>query len=395
MIQSERAKAIDAYIEEHPNCARGKQKIEIKGKIEDLESYDIPIDFLQYNHDNHRFSLEIQDHEDKIKRALDPSDIEDVKKIKELLLQDTIEADKLENDLRALDAQREVAVITHDGVVVNGNRRMATIEKLHEENPAKWESLWVIRLPVDISDKDLWKIEAGLQLSKTKVADYGPVNNLLMLRGGSDAGLSHAEISAAMYGWDEKKIEEDLKRLDIIDSFLLFMKAEKNYGIIKNFYLSEHFINIQKSIEKWKKSGEGNKEIKRRLKIFFAYLRVNVIEPSKAFPHLQIRNIGKILQDPRASSALEVPFIDTSNSKEIPIDKIKTDDLVDSFDAANDIRKNEEDRLKPAKLIDKAIHAMESIDKNNLQSSPSTASISDKLEKLSNLVTEMMSHIEK
>src|SRR5439155_24070207 len=118
----------------------------------------------------------------QIKRKLDPTDKEDVKKIKELLLQDKIEAEKLYNDLKQLGEQREVAAITHDGIVVNGNRRMATIEELHAENPKKWDELWVVRLPEDISEKDLWKIEAGLQLSKEKVADYGPVNNLLMIK---------------------------------------------------------------------------------------------------------------------------------------------------------------------------------------------------------------------
>jgi hypothetical protein len=59
---------------------------------------------------------------------------------------------------------------------------MATLEELYSEDPnKKWENLWAVRLPKDISEKDLWRIEAGLQLSKKKVADYGPVNNLLMI----------------------------------------------------------------------------------------------------------------------------------------------------------------------------------------------------------------------
>lgn len=198
-IQSKRAGEISAFIEQHQACIKGKQKVEINGKIEFLDSYMLPLQLLQYNHENGRFNLEIQEYEAQINRKLDPTDKADINKLKELLLQDVIEAEKLFSDLEQVGEQREFAAITHDGIVVNGNRRMATIEKLHIKYPAKWSELWVVRLPEGISEKDLWKIEAGLQLSKEKVADYGPVNNLLMIREGKKAGLNHSEIAASMY----------------------------------------------------------------------------------------------------------------------------------------------------------------------------------------------------
>src|SRR5438552_280091 len=104
-IHSKKAKEIDVFIDTH-KCSKGKQKVEIKGKIEFLESYMLPLSLLQYNHENRRFNMEIQEYEAQIKRKLDPTDKEDVKKIKELLLQDKIEAEKLYNDLKQLDEQR-------------------------------------------------------------------------------------------------------------------------------------------------------------------------------------------------------------------------------------------------------------------------------------------------
>src|SRR3989344_3791801 len=130
-IQSKKAKEIDAFIDSHKSCVRGKQKIEINGEIKLSDSYMLPIDLLQYNHANGRFNLEIQEYENKLGRKLDPSDKEDIKMLKGLLLQDQSEAEKLKSDLEQLGEQREVAAITNDGVVVNGNRRMATIEELH------------------------------------------------------------------------------------------------------------------------------------------------------------------------------------------------------------------------------------------------------------------------
>ena len=81
-IQSKRANEIEAYINSHKSCIKGKQKIEIKGKIDFLESYMLPLKLLQYNHENRRFNLEIQEYESKIGRKLDSSDGQDIKKIR-------------------------------------------------------------------------------------------------------------------------------------------------------------------------------------------------------------------------------------------------------------------------------------------------------------------------
>jgi hypothetical protein len=388
-IHSKRAEQIDAYIDSHrKSCIKGQQKVEIKGRIEFLESYMLPINLLQYNHENRRFNLEIQEYETKIGRNLDPADKEDVKKIKELLLQDKIEAEKLFNDLKQLGEQREVAAITHDGIVVNGNRRMATMELLHVENPAKWDELWVVRLPEDISEKDLWKIEAGLQLSKEKVADYGPVNNLLMIKEGKRAGLKNSEIAAAMYGWTEKQIVSDLERLDLIDIFLQFFGQPNNYGLIKKFRLHEHFEDIQKGLtDKQKKLGLSKRDLLKKLEIIFLYLGTTIKNPNFKFKHFDVREICKILLDTEATYA-----ITESYDKYKDINKIPVDILTDNFDKAVDVRKNKEDKEKPEKLIERAIAALSGIDRKtkHFKTQPS---VKTKLKALDKLISDMKTEL--
>lgn len=361
-INSKQAKDIDAYISaKGKNCLRGKQKVEINGKIEVLDTYMIPITYLSYNHNNGRFNLEINEFETQIKRKLDPNISEDVIKIKELLLQDKIEAEKLYEDLKLIGEQREVAAITWDGVVVNGNRRMATFELLNQEEPTgKWTELWVVRLPQHISEKDLWRIEAGLQLSKEKVADYGPVNNLLMIKEGKIAGLTPKEIAASMYGWNEKQVITDLERLDLIDIFLQFFGQPNNYGLIKTFRLSEHFIDIQKGlVQRLKDAQVPKKEISNKLKVIFLYLYANITKPDLInITHYDIRNICKILQDTKASAALTDTFDNFKEIKKVPIEK-----LIDNLDKATDVKKNKEDEQKPGKLIERAITALNGINR--------------------------------
>ena len=384
-IQSKKAKEIDAYIDQHKSCVRGKQKVEIDGKINFRDSYMLPISYLQYNQSNGRFNLEILDFENKLGRKLDSSDKDDVEKLKSLLLQDQNEAEKLKNDLEQLGEQREVAAITHDGVVINGNRRMAVIEELHLKYPSKWNDLWVIRLPEDISEKDLWKIEAGLQLSKEKIADYGPVNNLLMIKEGKKAGLTDAEIAASMYGWTEKQVAIDLERLNLIDTFLEFFGQPNNYGLIKTFRLHEHFIDLQKGlVQKLKELGEPKRDILKKLEIAFLFLRANILDPEIAsITHYDVRDICKILQDSKATEVLTESFDKYKDTTKIPVEK-----LIDNLDMANDAQKNREDQKKPIKLIDKAIRALNDID--NKASSFRDVKVKEKLEILNLTVRTLL-----
>jgi hypothetical protein len=385
-IQSKRANEIEAYIQSH-QCEKGKQKVEINGKVELLESYALPISLLQYNHDNRRFNLEIQEEEIRLGRKLDSTDKEDIKKIKELLLQDQIEAKKLKDDLKRIGEQTDVGAVTYDGIVVNGNRRMAVFEELYAEEPNKrWENLWVVRLPKDISESDLWRIEAGLQLSKEKVADYGPVNNLLMIFEGKRAGLSNMEISAAMYGWTEKQVAFDLERLNLIDLFLQFFGQPKNYGLIKKFRLHEHFIDIQKYLLAQLKSiGAPKKELSKKLESVFLYLKAHIEKPDIInVTHYDVRNICKILQDEKATHALTESFDKHKDIKKIPVEK-----LVDNLDRAIDVKKNKEDEKKPGKLIERAITALNGIDRGKGKPYWTDEKVKKYLKTLDNLVKEM------
>ncbi|HMN49501.1 MAG TPA: hypothetical protein PKD67_10210 [Ignavibacteriaceae bacterium] len=390
-IQSKKAQEIDAYIENH-NCAKGKQKVEIGGVIKPLESYSLPWKLLIYNHHNRRFNIEILEYENQIGRKLDPADKSDVEIIKKLLLFENVNSDelnaegkKLYNDLLLIGEQRDVAHITYDGIVVNGNRRMAALELLHKNQPTgKWDELWVVRLPKDISEKDLWKIEAGLQLSKEKVADYGPVNNLLMIYEGKKAGLLSSEIAAAMYGWTEKMVDYDLERLKIIDTFLEFFGQPKNYGLIKKFGLHEHFEDIQNRLtDKLKRNGFPKREVIKKLETVFLWLRASILHKDFRFTHMDARELCKNLNDDQTSFVLTDKFEKYKDKKQIP-----PEILVDNFDNAKDVRKNKEDAEKPAKLIDRAITALRGIDRKGKHFKLDD-DVKTKLKVLSDLVLEM------
>jgi hypothetical protein len=388
-IQSKKTNDIDAYIKAHPSCKRNKEKVVIAGKVDYLDSYMLPFSLLQYNYSNRRFALEINEKENEIGRKLDPNDKDDISIIKSLLLQDSNEAKKLKDDLIKIGEQTDVAAITHDGVVINGNRRMATLEELNTEQPTgKWDALWVVKLPLDISQKDLWKIEAGLQLSKDKVAEYGPVNDLLMIREGKTAGLNPSEIAAAMYGWKVEEVDGAIERLNLIDTFLDFMKAPNNYGIIKRFGLTEHFINIQKGIlNKLKTEGASRKTISKKLEIAFAILRAS-IQKHEVMTHMEVRKLAKVLLDDDAFLIVSDNLPEKKDLRELPPEL-----LIDNFSNAKDVLDNKQDRDKPVKLIDRAITALKAIDRNDPHFKANAVAINRKLIELNGVLGTLKSDL--
>lgn len=362
-MQSERAKLIDAYIQEHPDAEVGNWQLVIGGTKEILPYYKFPIkSLLCYNINNGRFSMEKQQWESDYNRKLDSTNEDDEKIITQILTDIDKDKTKLLKDDIKKNEQMEPGVISHDGFVINGNRRMAILMQLHEENSSgKWEYLQAVRLPSSVSERDLWRIEAGLQLSMGKVLDYHPVNVLLKIKQGYKAGLKPKEIAAALYGRTEDWVKESLKRLQLIDQFISFFGKNQNYGLIETYRLSEHFIDIQKSIISSKsKYNVKKKDIQKRIEYTFALIRASILNKknkSKSITHMDIRRLGKIFANLNAEETFLTNLKDAKDSR-----KIEPDIIIDDFQNAVEVLKNQADKDEPVKLINRALKALENID---------------------------------
>lgn len=371
-INSERAKAIDGYLATHPDAEVGKWPLEIAGQKSILPFYRFPIEeLLCYNVNNGRLAMDVREWQKGHGRKLDSTTKEDTATIRKMLLDlDKSETERLRKDLRRKN-QMEPGVITQDGFVINGNRRMAIFEELHADEPTgKWLFLEAVRLPETIGEKDLWKIEAGLQLSKGKIAEYHPVNELLKIKQGTDASLSIDEIAAAMYGRTVEEIKEALDRLGLIDMFLEFFKQPANYDVIRKFGLHEYFIDIQKHvIPSFERLGLNNRQRKGALISTFSLIAAHIrnLSPGagrkrdKGITHWDMRKLGKIFADLDASEAYTQNLVKCDKN---PL-SIDANTLIEDFRTAEDILGMKEQRDQPVRLIEKAIKALESIDKSS------------------------------
>ena len=132
--KEENVKKIDEYIRKHPECKLEKTRsIVIKRKKIMLPVFKLPLDLLMFTAAPQRIRAE--------------SIIE------------------LSHSLEQT-GQIESGIITVDGYVIDGNRRMAALQNLVKQGRSELDYLEVVRLPGDTSSTDVWKIEAGTQLGR-------------------------------------------------------------------------------------------------------------------------------------------------------------------------------------------------------------------------------------
>lgn len=245
---------IDSYVTKNPDCRLPKTvTIQLQGKRVDLQVYRLPLCTTFYNIKNGRFAAEYLHLVRQEGRELDPTNPKDASRIQDLLISLDLKQSKiLEADLQN-NGQRDPGIVTHDGFVINGNRRRAVLERLSNSGLTKFSFIEVARLPPNVSSKDLWKIEAGIQLSRNVQLDYGPINVLLKFKEGIDSGMKPIEIATALFGgFTENEIKEKLEQYKLITEYLIFIDQRNEFVRAKGIH--EHFLYLHNILEEYKKT---------------------------------------------------------------------------------------------------------------------------------------------
>ncbi len=350
-------------------------RVLLDGGIKLLSVYSVPIDRLTFNIRNGRFASELLAKEKALNRKLDPNDTTDVLVIRQLLLdQNPIETTALRDDL-VKNEQIDAGIITADGAVINANRRMAVISKLFDDtHDQKWAFLKVAVLPNTVTEADLWRIEAGLQFAKDFRLDYGPINELLKLREGKACGLNEKDIAATLMGrFTDKEVEARLRVLMLIESYLQAIGRAGDYSYIGTARSMEKFNALSDNvIESLKAKTDIDPLELMRLTI----AGFGLIDQGDS-NYLAIRQLAPIARNRAALSALLDP---------LPDDPLKADAelLLDAFNNARDLVEGQKDAEKPDRLLNRALAALNSIDRDNKKlQSASTQALVNEVVKLS------------
>ena len=94
--------------------------------------------------------------------------------------------------------QTDPLLILPNGVVLNGNRRLAAMRELFEERPGEFPTfsqVEVLVLPEGIDGREERRIETRLQMARETRLPYDWISQALVVRDMQESGMSDTEIA--------------------------------------------------------------------------------------------------------------------------------------------------------------------------------------------------------
>ena len=209
--------------------------------------FRIPYGCCRYRLENGRISIDITS--DKASESPLTGDTrEDQEKIASYLKKDP--KNKVLKNLLKKDGQRDPAIITADGFLINGNRRRLLIEELYNETlEDRFKTLEVVILPGTGDPnrptiEDIAMLEYREQVESDGKSDYSGMAKALTIRNNVKNGVplrkmmrgdpKYSNLAEKPFERDAVKLEKDtIGVLSVVDDYLKANKIEGNYRIVE------------------------------------------------------------------------------------------------------------------------------------------------------------------
>lgn len=268
-----------------------------------LPVYEIPIgdDFetgLRFNLDNSRIIKQVLSAKAKGNMP-DPGKPETQEFIEKILLNYKLYSkhavSRLKENLKSV-GQTEPIIVSCDGTIWNGNRRVAVIKTLHKETgDPRWLTVKGVFLP-ELPKKQLKHLEHRLQIARDFKEDYDRITLLLGCRERHDKeNWSYEELENSFDGrYKKKQIKEFIEQINLIDAYLQRIGYPGDYSSVGDrraefFASTQTHLNYEKN-----KLGTGDVELDKITTEFFA------TAAHEDSTYQDARRLDEILKDERA-----------------------------------------------------------------------------------------------
>ncbi|MGR3173600.1 MAG: hypothetical protein ACUZ8N_03280 [Candidatus Scalindua sp.] len=250
------------------------------------EVFEVPTELLRFRKDNGRIASDVMSHE-KDQDPLTEKNEEAQNILKDFLdRKDPEKTNELINSIKH-SGQREAAIITADGFLINGNRRKVALEKLFDETKhERFKWMKVVILPGKNEEGgpptliEIEQIENRYQLQSEGKAEYYNFDRALSIRRKIDLGMSLEEqlrddpnftklLPKDFENIIKKYQDEYLEPLNCIDRYLDQLDRPGLYytistGISDRQGRWQAFLDYYNQI--WKKLEDDYKRIKMGIK---------------------------------------------------------------------------------------------------------------------------------
>lgn len=349
MVWTERVHEIDQYITNGgEGVIHSNETLLFMGERVVMPVYKLPISLLSFNVDNGRFNAEKRLKEQELGFELDNRNPAHEEYFINLLLPESPKSTRLIEDI-VRHGQIKPGVITHDGFLVDANRRLACMKLLNKRTPdSKYQYLLAHRLSASVPAKEIYKLEVQFQIKDDLKEKYNPINDLLKIKEGLDM-MSEQELAETL-DWKKKTIQDYRDRLDLVDGFLEYMNEPGNYRLLLD--LHEHFVEFQKELSAMKGAGISGLKLDEALDAFYCMLRINV-KPDEGFDKTitqrdHIRYIRQAFVDPKIYEVLTRNMFNNPNAT--------SRDIYNDVTAAAELARIQRNNVKPMEQLQRAIN---------------------------------------
>jgi hypothetical protein len=240
-----------------------RELVVFRERPEQLPVVRLPIGLLLYRVENGRTR---KNQEEYIRRNnLDENyfmageENEEVQKIQQQILLELSKNSRadIHSELKYRALQTENLLITHTGVVLNGNRRLAAMRDLLANDSVTFSSFGHVNttvLPSNATMPDLEDIESELQERPETKLEYDWISRRLKLRHRRDQLNIPIEKLKKMYRFESgKDINREIEQVELAEDYLSrYLKRPKEYEAVESS--EQIFKQLQAALDK--KSGE-------------------------------------------------------------------------------------------------------------------------------------------
>ena len=191
-----------------------------------LAKIDVPISFPLYNIRSgrtHRAQTEWIERNRKPVDFFADAEDDEVQSVQHSLLLGMIQEEGLASDL-ARRQQRNPIVLTYDGFIIDGNRRVTALRVAGDI-----ENVVAVVLPMDATLPEVFETELELQMARETRADYNWIDQGLHVRYGVQQLHEPVGSVAQRMNIQEREVNDILARLVLVDIYLAWAETPDAY----------------------------------------------------------------------------------------------------------------------------------------------------------------------
>ena len=275
MNKEKRVKEIQAITERRPF---GNMELMWKDQLERMKIYRVPLKYLIYNKGNGRILSGTKSYEAQGK-DVNPETEQGRKNIEKLLWDSNRDRNKKTMEDIEKYGQKQVGIITNDGIIIDGNRRVMILQKLNKS--------YFKAVILDVASEDepleIEKLETSYQMGEDEKLQYNPIEKYLKTQSLEKKGVSIGDIADWM-GEPEATVKEYSKVMKTMDEYLEHWEYDNMYTQL--YGREDHFKNLTKWLNTFYKGGST--------KAFNGYSKLDVdVLKTIAFDHIRALYEGK------------------------------------------------------------------------------------------------------